>query len=59
MSREFSYDATNTIGTASQTEEIQRSLIGDMVTGDPVPPCRQRAPIPTVVAPAQAPATSN
>jgi len=31
MSREFSYDATNTIGTASQTEELQRSLIGDMV----------------------------
>jgi LPS-assembly lipoprotein len=31
MSREFSYDATNAIGTASQTEELQRSLIGDMV----------------------------
>jgi LPS-assembly lipoprotein len=31
MSREFSYDATNTIGTAAQTEELQRSLIGDMV----------------------------
>jgi len=31
MSREFSYDAQNTIGTASQTEELQRSLIGDMV----------------------------
>jgi LPS-assembly lipoprotein len=31
MSREFSYDATNTIGTAAQTVELQRSLIGDMV----------------------------
>ncbi|QDE38713.1 hypothetical protein FIV34_05620 [Luteibacter pinisoli] len=31
MSREFSYDATNTIGTAAQTEELQRSLISDMV----------------------------
>ncbi|HEV7775707.1 MAG TPA: LPS assembly lipoprotein LptE [Luteibacter sp.] len=31
MSREFSYDAQNTIGTAAQTEELQRSLIGDMV----------------------------
>ena len=31
MSREFSYDATNAIGTASQTEELQRSLISDMV----------------------------
>ncbi|KJV30856.1 LPS assembly lipoprotein LptE [Luteibacter yeojuensis] len=31
MSREFSYDATNTIGTSAQTDEIQRSLINDMV----------------------------
>ncbi|MBB3225547.1 LPS-assembly lipoprotein [Luteibacter sp. Sphag1AF] len=31
MSREFSYDATNTIGSATQTEELQRSLVGDMV----------------------------
>ncbi|TCV91469.1 LPS-assembly lipoprotein [Luteibacter rhizovicinus] len=31
MSREFSYDATNTIGSTTQTEELQRSLVGDMV----------------------------
>ena len=31
MRREFSYDAFNTIGNAAQIEEIQRSLIGDMV----------------------------
>lgn len=31
MSREFSYDATNTIGNASQVEQIQRSLNDDMV----------------------------
>lgn len=31
MSREFSYDATNTIGTTAQVEEIQRSLNDDMV----------------------------
>lgn len=31
MSREFSYDATNTVGNASQIEEIQQSLNDDMV----------------------------
>jgi LPS-assembly lipoprotein len=31
MSRDFSYDATNTIGTAAQTEQLQTSLITDMV----------------------------
>jgi LPS-assembly lipoprotein len=31
MSREYSYDASNTIGNASQVEEIQRSLNDDMV----------------------------
>jgi LPS-assembly lipoprotein len=31
MSREFSYDAANTIGTTAQVEEIQRSLNDDMV----------------------------
>ena len=31
MSREFSYDASNTIGNASQVEQIQKSLDDDMV----------------------------
>lgn len=31
MSRDYSYDATNTIGNQAQVEEIQRSLIDDMV----------------------------
>ncbi len=31
MSREYSYDATNTVGNAAQVEEIQRSLNDDMV----------------------------
>ena len=31
MQREYSYDATNTIGNASQVTEIQRSLSQDMV----------------------------
>ncbi len=31
MQREYSYDATNTIGNASQVTEIQRSLNDDMV----------------------------
>ncbi|MCX7515389.1 LPS assembly lipoprotein LptE [Frateuria hangzhouensis] len=31
MSRDFSYDATNTIGTEAQVEEIRRSLNDDMV----------------------------
>ncbi|OOG50195.1 LPS assembly lipoprotein LptE [Rhodanobacter sp. C01] len=31
MSREYSYDATNTVGNASQVEEIQHSLNDDMV----------------------------
>ena len=31
MSREYSYDASNTVGNASQVEEIQRSLHDDMV----------------------------
>ena len=31
MSRDYSYDATNTIGNDAQVEEIQRSLIDDMV----------------------------
>ena len=31
MSRDFSYDATNTIGTDAQVEEIRRSLNDDMV----------------------------
>jgi LPS-assembly lipoprotein len=30
MSREYSYDASNTVGNASQVEEIQRSLNDDM-----------------------------
>ncbi len=31
MSREYSYDASNTVGNASQVEQIQKSLDGDMV----------------------------
>jgi LPS-assembly lipoprotein len=31
MQREYSYDATNTVGNASQVTEIQRSLNQDMV----------------------------
>jgi LPS-assembly lipoprotein len=31
MSRDFSYDALNTIGTAAQTEQLQNSLVDDMV----------------------------
>lgn len=31
MSREYSYDATNTVGNDAQVEEIQRSLIDDTV----------------------------
>jgi LPS-assembly lipoprotein len=31
MQREYSYDATNTIGNASEVSEIQRSLNEDMV----------------------------
>ncbi|PWK92078.1 LPS assembly lipoprotein LptE [Fulvimonas soli] len=31
MSREFSYDATNAVGTDTQVEELQRSLNDDMV----------------------------
>lgn len=31
MSREYSYDATNTVGNASQVQEIQHSLNDDMV----------------------------
>lgn len=31
MSREYSYDATNTVGNAAQVAEIQRSLNDDMV----------------------------
>lgn len=31
MSRDYSYDATNTIGNQAQVEEIQRSLNDDMV----------------------------
>ena len=31
MSREYSYDATNTVGNASQVQEIQHSLNSDMV----------------------------
>jgi LPS-assembly lipoprotein len=58
MSREFSYDATNTIGTASQTEELQRSLIGDMVQAI-LFRLQAAGAHPAMVAPAQAPATSN
>ncbi|HEY4292343.1 LPS assembly lipoprotein LptE [Luteibacter sp.] len=58
MSREFSYDATNTIGTASQTEELQRSLIGDMVQAI-LFRLQAAAEHPAVAMPAQAPATSN
>lgn len=31
MQREYSYDATNSVGNASQVQEIQRSLNDDMV----------------------------
>lgn len=31
MQREYSYDATDTVGNASQVQQIQQSLIGDMV----------------------------
>ncbi|HWX67253.1 MAG TPA: LPS assembly lipoprotein LptE [Rhodanobacter sp.] len=31
MQREYSYDATNTVGNASQVQEIERSLNDDMV----------------------------
>jgi LPS-assembly lipoprotein len=31
MSRDYSYDAGNTVGDAAQVEEIQRSLNDDMV----------------------------
>ena len=58
MSREFSYDATNTIGTASQTEELQRSLIGDMVQAI-LFRLQAAGAHPAVAAPAQAPASSN
>ncbi|SEW02676.1 LPS assembly lipoprotein LptE [Luteibacter sp. 329MFSha] len=58
MSREFSYDAQNTIGTASQTEELQRSLIGDMVQAILFRLQAARTH-PAVAAPAQAPAASN
>ncbi|MGF6711979.1 LPS-assembly lipoprotein [Luteibacter sp. W1I16] len=58
MSREFSYDATNTIGTASQTEELQRSLIGDMVQAI-LFRLQAAGAHPAMAAPAQAPATSN
>ena len=58
MSREFSYDATNTIGTASQTEELQRSLIGDMVQAI-LFRLQAAGAHPSVAAPAQAPASSN
>jgi len=55
MSREFSYDATNTIGTASQTEELQRSLIGDMVQAI-LFRLQAAGAHPSLAAPAQAPA---
>ncbi|NID15581.1 LPS assembly lipoprotein LptE [Luteibacter yeojuensis] len=58
MSREFSYDATNTIGTASQTEELQRSLIGDMVQAI-LFRLQAAAEHPAVASPAPVPATSN
>jgi LPS-assembly lipoprotein len=58
MSREFSYDATNTIGTASQTEELQRSLIGDMVQAI-LFRLEAAAQHPAVATPAQVPASSN
>ncbi|URL59336.1 hypothetical protein IM816_04275 [Luteibacter flocculans] len=58
MSREFSYDATNTIGTASQTEELQRSLIGDMVQAI-LFRLQAAGAHPALAAPAQAPASSN
>lgn len=58
MSREFSYDATNTIGTASQTEELQRSLIGDMVTAI-LFRLQAAGAHPAAAAPAHAPAASN
>jgi len=31
MQREYSYDSTDTVGNASQVQEIQRSLVDDMV----------------------------
>jgi LPS-assembly lipoprotein len=31
MSREYSYDASNTVGNESQVQELQRSLNDDMV----------------------------
>jgi LPS-assembly lipoprotein len=31
MSREYSYDASNTVGNASQVQQIQHSLNDDMV----------------------------
>ena len=58
MSREFSYDAQNTIGTASQTEELQRSLIGDMVQAI-LFRLQAAAEHPAVAAPAPAATTSN
>ncbi|MGE7138425.1 LPS assembly lipoprotein LptE [Luteibacter sp. NPDC031894] len=58
MSREFSYDATNTIGTASQTEELQRSLIGDMVQAI-LFRLQAAAEHPAVAAPAAAPAPAT
>lgn len=58
MSREFSYDAQNTIGTASQTEELQRSLIGDMVQAI-LFRLQAAGAHPAVAAPAQAPAAAQ
>lgn len=58
MSREFSYDATNTIGTASQTEELQRSLIGDMVTAI-LFRLQAAGAHPAAAVPAQAPAAAH
>ena len=31
LQREYSYDSTDTVGNASQVQQIQRSLVDDMV----------------------------
>ncbi|MFC5740628.1 LPS assembly lipoprotein LptE [Dyella tabacisoli] len=56
MSREFSYDATNPIGNASQIEQIQRSLNDDMVQSILF---RLQAAAKQAAAPAVAPAAAS
>ncbi len=60
MSRDFSYDAYNTVGTTAQVEEIQRSLNDDMVQAIlfRLQAAQKHGGTLTAPAPAPAPATS-